>query len=212
MSRPCGFPIALFAAVLLIAGSASAVSTVYDMTGTTMRMFNQLCGPCTVGVTGTVTLDDDGAGNVALTDLSLAHAGYQVGSPSLISVVIERTSILLGAGSVAGTGSTLSSVTFGSTTIAQTGTATCAPATFGCAAANLPEGPTPLPETLTVDLGDWTFDALGGFSANFTYQSVTSPPAIEYLRLVGTPVPEPGTGALLAIGVAVLGWSRRRSE
>ena len=50
------------------------------------------------------------------------------------------------------------------------------------------------------------------FSANFTYQSVTSPPAIEYLRLVGTPVPEPGTGALLAIGVAVLGWSRRRSE
>ena len=163
-------------------------------------------------MTGTVTRDDDGAGNVALTDLTLAHVGYQVGSPSLISVVIERTSILLGAGSVAGTGSTLSSVTFGSTTIAQTGTATCAPATFGCAAANLPEGPIPLPETLTVDLGDWTFDALGGFSANFTYQPVTSPPAIEYLRLVGTPVPEPGTGALLAIGVAVLGWSRRRSE
>src|SRR5262245_37002507 len=120
MSRPIGCS-TLFAVALLLAGPVSAVSTTYDMTGTTMRMFNQVCGPCTAAVTGTVTLDDDGAGNVLLTDLSLAHAGYEIGRPTLLSIVVERTSIVLGAGSVAGTGSTLSSVTFGPTTILQSG-------------------------------------------------------------------------------------------
>ena len=32
-----------------------------------MSMVNQACAPCTVPVTGSVTLDDDGSGNVALT-------------------------------------------------------------------------------------------------------------------------------------------------
>jgi PEP-CTERM motif len=211
MSRPIGCPAALFAFVLLLAGPVSVVSAVFDVDGTTMRMFNQVCGPCTAAVTGTLTLDDDGAGNVVLTDLSLAHAGYQIGSPTLLSIVVERSSIVLGAGSVAGTGSTLTSVVFGSTTITQTGSVTCTAVTLGCDFVGLPAGATPFDQSpLAVDLGKWSFDAAGGLSARFTYMAVTSPPAIEYLYLVGTPVPEPGSGVLLAIGVIALG-SRRRN-
>jgi hypothetical protein len=212
MSRPIECLAALFT-VALLAGPVSAVSTTYDMAGTTMRMFNQVCGPCTVGVTGTVMLDDDGAGNVALTDLSLAHVGYEIGSPILLSIVVERSSIVLGAGSVAGTGSTLSSVTFGSTTIAQSGSVTCTPLGLGCDLAGLPIGTTPFSDVLIpVNLGTWSFNGAGVISGMFTYMTVTSPPAIEYMYLVGTPVPEPGSGVLLAIGVVALGWRCRRGQ
>lgn len=206
---PRPFSIALFTGALWFAAPASAISTVYDVTGSSLRMFNQVCDiTCRVAVTGTFTLDDDGAGNVQLTELSLAHVSYAVGG-TFLNLVIERSSILLGAGSVTGTGSTLGSVLFGTTTIAQTGTATCAPAMFTCEVANLPTGPTPLPETLQVDLGSWTFDALGRLSVTFNYMSVTSPPASERLTLVGSPVPEPGTITLLAIGLAALALRRR---
>ena len=209
MSRLQGFSLALFTSGLLLASPVSAVSTVYDMTGSTMRMFNQACGPCTVAVTGTVTLDDDGAGNILLTEFSLSHVAYQVGIPALLSIVIERPSIELGAGSVAGTGSTSTTAVFGPTTIAQTGSATCTNAAFACTDFGVAQGVTLLPGTLTVDVSTWTFDALGGFSARLTYMAVPNPPATENLHLVGTPVPEPGTAVLVALGTAALAWRRR---
>ena len=211
MSPSHGFSTLLFTGALLLADPVSALSTVYDMAGSTMRMNNQVCSPCTVAVSGTVTLDDDGAGNVVLTDLNLAHAAYQVGNPAVLSIEVERSSILLGAGSVAGVGSTLTLVAFGSTTIAQSGTVSCTPMGIGCDLVGLPVGVTAFADSHTVNLGMWTFDALGGFEANFKYMTVTSPPAIEFLNLVGTPVPEPGSGVLLAIGTILVAAKRRQT-
>lgn len=202
----------LLAAALLVAGSASALPTTYYMwPGTQMSMVNQLCAPgaCTVPVTGTIELDDDGLGNVTLTDVNLTHIPYQVGLVGLISIVIDRDSITLGAGSVAGTGSTLTSVLFGSTSFAQVGTITCTGGVVSCATAGLPAGASALASPIPVTLGTFTFDGLGGFTASILYTSTAQ--ATETLTLNGstTFIPEPGTGLLVAMGVFGLALRRR---
>jgi hypothetical protein len=82
---------------------------------------------CVAPVTGSVTLDDDGLGNVSLTDMSLSHAPYQVGLAGFLSVVIARPSITLDADPVAGTGSLVTSVVFGATTLTEPGGTALAP-------------------------------------------------------------------------------------
>ncbi|MGH7336443.1 MAG: hypothetical protein ACREI7_02585, partial [Myxococcota bacterium] len=73
----------------LASNPAAAVSTTYFMTaGSQMSMSNIACTPCIVPITGSVTLDDDGTGSVALTDMSLAHAAYEVGLPPLVSIML----------------------------------------------------------------------------------------------------------------------------
>ena len=76
LSAKFSLPLALGA--LLLAGPASALSSTYDVAGSTMSMVNQVCNPCVAAVTGTITLEDDGLGNVTLTDVSLAHASKSV--------------------------------------------------------------------------------------------------------------------------------------
>ncbi|HKA14102.1 MAG TPA: hypothetical protein VKH41_03720 [Myxococcota bacterium] len=211
--RPRSLPW-LAAAALLLAGSASALPTTYLMaSGSQMSMSNQACTPCTVPVTGSVTLDDDAAGHVALTQVSLAHDPYQVGLPPFVSIVLDRDSIALAAGSAAGAGSTLSSVVFGSASLAHVGTITCTSGIVTCTQLlGIPDGTFRLPSPVTVDLGTWTFDGLGGLSASFVYTMLSGAnPATETLTLVGstTPVPEAGTGLLVAAGLAGVSLLRR---
>jgi len=207
-------------AALLFAGSGSAVTYTYNMTGSSMSMTNQLCTPatCNVAVTGSMTIDDDGAGNVSITSLSLSHVGYEVASPSLLSVVLERTSITLGAGSVAASpgGSTTLSAVFGGTTLNQTGTVTCTNGAFNCTLAGYPgPGVFPLPPTeAPPSLGTWTFDAFHNlFAASFVYESQTTPQAAsETLFLQGSVIPEPGTGLLVGAGLVGMAALRRRAR
>jgi hypothetical protein len=205
----------VLAVAAFFADSAAAVPTTYFMTsGSRMSMRIFACSPCTVPVTGSVTLDDDGAGNVALTDMNLAHDAYDSGPPGFTSIVLDRDSITLGAGSVAGTGSTLESVAFGPTALAHAGTITCTSAPYPCASLlGVPDGTYPLPSPVAVDLGTWTFDGLGGLSASFVY-TMLSGGATETLHLVGSDaaIPEPGTGLLVIAGLLGLaGWRRRRA-
>ena len=193
-------------------GPAPAVSTTYYATSEArMSMVNQACSPCTVPVTGSVTLDDDGSGNVALTDVSLAHEPYQIGLAGFVSIVLDRDSISLGAGSVAGTGSTQSSVVLGPTTLAHVGTITCGSGILTCGSVlGIPDGTFPLP-SVAVDLGTWTFDGLGGLSTSIVYTMRGGAiSATETLFLFGstTPIPEPGTCLLVAAGL--IGFSLRR--
>lgn len=204
------------AAVLWLAGSASALIISYDMTGSEMSMVNTVaggpCNPCLVPVTGSLTLIDDEVGNITLSSLNLAHVGYEVGTPGIVSVVIERTAITLGAGPVGGAGSTLgSNVLFGLTDIAQTGTTTCTPGIFSCALAGLPAGSSPLASPLTdIDLGNWIFDGLRDLSsASIVYTNQSG--AVETLNLVGTAtiIPEPATMLLVAAGLVGMAVRRR---
>jgi hypothetical protein len=202
---------------LWLAGAASALPTTYSMaSGSQMSNENLACTPvpCTVPLAGSVTLDDDGAGNVVLTNVSLSHAPYEVGLLPFVSVMIDRDSITLRSGSVAGTGSTLTSVLFGPTSFTNVGTITCTSGTITCSSIlGIPEGTFTLPARVNVDLGTWVFDGAGGLSASFVYNllSAGGGPATETMVLVGTtaPVPESGTGLLVALGV--LGLALRRS-
>jgi hypothetical protein len=174
-------------------------------------MANAACAPCTVAVTGTVTLDDDGLGNVTLTDVDLAHVGYQVGLVPIISVVLERTDISLGAGSLVGTGSLTSSVVLGATSINNIGTSTCTDGGLTCASLGIPAGASPLPTPLPVNLGTWNFNPSGSaLTATFTYFTIntTQGPATETLTLVAA-IPEPTTGLLVAMGMIGLALRRR---
>jgi hypothetical protein len=165
---------------------------------------------------GSITLDDDGAGHVALTNVSLAHDPYQVALPGFVSIVLDRDSIALAAGSVSGTGSTLTSAVFGSTTLAHVATITCASEAVTCTSVlNIPDGTYPLPGPVTVNLGTWTFDGLGGFSASFVYTVLGGAnPSTETLHLVGSAaaIPEPATGLLLAVGLAAVARRRARTR
>lgn len=204
----------LGAGALFLAGSASALPTTYYMTsGSQMSIVNQACAPCTVPLTGSVTLDDGGSGNVALTSVSLAHDPYQVALPAFISIVLDRDSISLGAGSVAGTGSTLASALFGPTLLANVGTVSCISGILTCTGVlGAPDGTYPLPSPVGVDLGTWTFDGLGGLSASFVYTQLSGAnPSTETMFLVGssTPIPESETSLLVAIGVLGLALRRR---
>ena len=145
------------------------------------------CSPCTVPVTGTIKLDDDGAGNVTLTKVNISHVGYEVGAAGLLSVVIDRDSITLGAGPVAGTGSTISSVvSFPATQFAQVGTTNYVhPVVFPCGVASPPPGVSPLSSPIPITLGNWTFDAFGALTASIIYTA--NPQATETLNLVGRP-------------------------
>jgi hypothetical protein len=214
MRSPVRGPALLVASVLLLAASASALSTTYTLVGDSrMSMSNQLCVPCTVPLSGSITIDDDGAGNVALTDLSLSHAAYQVAFPSIVSVILQRTSISLGAGSVTGTGSTQTSALFGATSFANTGTIACLSGAITCVSLfGVPDGTYSLPSPVAVTPGSWLFDGLGGFSASFTYASLggaNSSIETMYLFGSGAVVPESATGALLAFGLIGLALRRR---
>jgi hypothetical protein len=210
------FSLAACGALLLGAGSASALSTAYIATGSVMAQDNTVAGgactfaTCNVAVTGSLALDDDGLGNVTLTGLALAHNGYEVGPAGLISVVIDRDLITLGGGPVLGAGSTISSVVaFPATMFAQVGTTTCTPIIFPCVAAGLPNGISPLTSPIPIDLGNWNFDAFGSFTATIVYTNQNG--AIEQLTLNGVPVPEPGTALLMAVGLVGVAI-RRRSQ
>jgi hypothetical protein len=196
----------------LFAGAASALPTTYTLIGgSQMSMTNAACAPCTVAVTGTVTLDDDGLGTVTLTDVSLAHASYQVGLVPIISVELERTNISLGAGPVVGAGSLTTDVVFGSTDITNIGTSTCTDGGLTCASLGIPAGASPLPTPLVVNLGTWDFDSFGsGFTATFQYFTIATSqgPATETLTLVAA-IPEPTTGLLVAMGMIGLALRRR---
>jgi hypothetical protein len=195
---------------LLLAGPASAIPVVYTaIAGSKMTMVNQACNPnCSVPITGTVALEDNGGGTVTLTGMSLAHAPYQVGLPGFLSVVLERTSITLDAGPVAGPGSTLTSVVLGPTSIAQVGTVTCTSGFLNCGGQGLTEGSVPMASPIPVNLGTWNFTDSGtNLSAVFTYFSVPSQ-ATETLTLVAT-IPEPATALLVSGGLLGLALRRR---
>jgi hypothetical protein len=213
MRLPRALPI-LAVGAFLFPGAATALPTTYQMTaGSQMSMVNQACSPCSVPVTGSVTLDDDGSGNVTLTGVSLAHDPYQVGLPAFVSIVLDRDSITLGAGIVVGTGSTLGSALLGPTSLAHVGTISCGSGILTCASVlGIPDGTFPLPSPVGVNLGTWTFDGLGGLSASFIYTTLSgASAATETLYLFGsaTPIPEPGTSLLVAAGLIGL-WLRRR--
>jgi hypothetical protein len=180
-------------------------------TGSTMTTTNA-GGAHIVAVTGSVTLDDDGLGNVTLTDMSLSHVGYQVGFPPFISIILTRPAINLGAGSVVGTGSFLTTATFGSTDIAQPGAGgVCTSGIVTCVSNGLPEGAFPLPNPLTgVALGTWTFAGVGtALDAVFQYGPTVSG-STDVLHIIAA-VPEPSTMALVVMGLAGLAIRRRRS-
>ena len=200
--------LAVCGAFVLVAGSASALTT-YKMAGSLMSITNAGgCAPCTVPVNGKISLDDDGLGNVTLTNVNLSHQAYQVGAPALLSVLIDRDSITLAAGPVAGTGATISSVvSFPATQFAQVGTTTCTAVLFPCAFVPLPDGQSPLTSPIPITLGNWTFDGLGNFTASITY--TPNPNGNEILTLTGTPVPEPGSIVLVAAGLVGLAIRRR---
>lgn len=201
--------------LLLGAGSASALSTVYSVSGgSQMAQDNTVAGgactfaTCNIPVNGTVTLDDDGVGNVTLQALSLNHAGYQVGPAGLISIVIDRSSITLGGGPVLGAGATISSlVAFPATTFAQVGNTTCTGLLFPCALAGLPNGASPLTSPIPITLGNWTFDAFGNLFASMEYTNQAG--AIEQLTLGAFVVPEPSTALLLTVGLVGMVVRRR---
>ena len=215
LSRMFSLPLVLGA--LLLAGPASAVTKTFNLvsgnlsTGSTMSTLNE-GGNHVIAVTGYVTLDDDGLGNVTLLDMQLAHLGNEVGFPPFISVVLTRPSIQLGAGSVVGAGSFATSAVFGSTDIIQPGgTGLCTDGILLCSglATPLPSGiPFPLPSPLTgVALGTWTFSGSGtGLLATFQY-GPTVAGSTDTLKIVAA-VPEPSTIVLVAIGLVGLGIRR----
>jgi hypothetical protein len=211
------FPLPLFFGALLLAGSASALSTTYGLlAGSTMTTVNG-GGSHSIALTGSITLDDDGVGNVTITNLSLSHGAFQIGSPPLVSVVTNRPSIVLGSGPVAGTGSTLTSATFATaTTVDQsTGTLQCDDGLFTCAGPPVnfpgPAGvPLPLTSPLGLTFGTFNFTGLGtNLSAVFQY-GPTVAGSTDTVTLVAT-VPEPGTLVLLAAGLVGFGIRRRHS-
>jgi hypothetical protein len=213
------FSLAACGALVLGAGSASALSFAYNASpGSVMAQDNTVAGgactfaTCNVPVTGTILIDDDGIGNVTITNLSLSHNGYEVGPAGLISVVIDRDFINLGQVPVLGSGTTLNGVTtFGVASVYQYGSTTCTPIVFPCVLAGLPTGVSPLATPIPINLGNWAFDAFGNLSAVIQYTNQAG--AIEQLTLGAspTPVPEPSTIALVAAGLVGLAIRRRSS-
>ena len=206
------FSLPLVLGALLFAGPALAVSKTFNLTlGSQMTTVNA-GGAHFAPVSGSVTLDDDGLGTVTLTDMSLSHAGYEVGSPPFISIVLTRPAINLGAGPVAGSGSFATSATFGSTDIAQPGgTGFCTDGILTCAANGLPTGAFPLPSPLTgVALGTWIFSGSGTqLLATFQYGPTVSGSTDTLTIIAG--VPEPSTIVLVAMGLVGLGIGRSRA-